>query len=59
VLDFPPMPLIFIVIILLLLFGVGGYYIGPGVGYYGGAGLSLMLIIYILYQVLGKGRSRL
>jgi hypothetical protein len=30
------MPLILILVILLLIFGGGGYYMGPGVGYYGG-----------------------
>jgi hypothetical protein len=34
------MPLIIILVILLLLFGGGGYYMGPGLGYYGGGGLS-------------------
>jgi hypothetical protein len=34
------MPLIIILILLLLLFGGGGYYMGPGIGYYGG-GLPL------------------
>jgi len=39
----PPMPLIVILITLLLVFGGGGYYMGPGIGYYGGGGLSLVL----------------
>jgi hypothetical protein len=30
------MNLIIILIVLLLLFGGGGYYMGPGIGYYGG-----------------------
>jgi hypothetical protein len=33
----PRMPLIIILIVLLLLIGGGGYYMGPGIGYYGGA----------------------
>jgi hypothetical protein len=35
------MPLLLILVVLLLLFGGGGYYMGPGLGYYGGGGLSL------------------
>jgi len=35
------MRLILILIVLLLLFGGGGYYMGPGVGYYGGAAPAL------------------
>lgn len=51
------MPLILILVILLLVFGGGGYYMGPGVGYYGGGGLSLIVILVILYLVFGRGRS--
>jgi hypothetical protein len=29
---------------------------GPGVGYYGGGGLDLILLIVILYLVFGRGR---
>jgi hypothetical protein len=39
----PRIHLILILILLILLFGGGGYYMGPGVGYYGGGGLSLVL----------------
>jgi hypothetical protein len=55
----PHMPLILILVILLLLFGGGGYYMGPGLGYYGGGGLSLVLLIVILFLLFGRGRSRL
>ena len=34
--------LIIILIVLLLLAGGGGYYMGPGVGYYGGGGISII-----------------
>jgi hypothetical protein len=37
------MPLIVILIILLVLFRGGGYYMDPGIGYYGGEGVSLLL----------------
>jgi hypothetical protein len=52
----PLMPLILILVILLLLFGGGGYYMGPGLGYYGGGGLSLVLLLVILYLLFGRGR---
>jgi hypothetical protein len=51
--------LIIILIILLLLIGGGGYYMGPGIGYYGGGGLDLILLIVILYLFFGRGRTRL
>lgn len=54
----PGMPLIIILIILLLIFGGGGYYLGPGIGYYGG-GLSLVLLFVILFLLFGRGRERL
>jgi hypothetical protein len=53
------MPLIILLIVLLILFGGGGYYMGPGVGYYGGGGLSLILALVIIYLIFGRGRSRL
>jgi hypothetical protein len=40
-------------------FGGGGYYMGSGVGYYGGGGLSLVLLIVILFLLFGRGRGRL
>jgi len=54
-----PMPLIVILIILLLLFGGGGFYMGPGVGYYGGGGLSFILLLVVLYLLFGRGRGRI
>ncbi len=53
------MPLILILIVILLFVGGGGYYMGPGVGYYGGGGLDLILGIVIIYLIFGRGRSRL
>lgn len=55
----PPMPLILILVVLLLLFGGGGYYMGPGLGYYGGGGLDLILVLVILYLLFGRGRRSL
>ena len=55
----PAMPLILILVILLLLFGGGGFYMGPGVGYYGGGGISLVLLLVILYLLFGRGRTSL
>ena len=34
--------MIILLLVLLLLFGFGGYRMGPGIGYYGGGGLSLV-----------------
>jgi hypothetical protein len=36
----------------ILLFGFGGYRMGPGLGYYGGAGLSLILTIVLILLLL-------
>jgi hypothetical protein len=55
----PRMPLIVILIILLVLFGGGGYYMGPGLGYYGGGGISLILGLIVIYLLFGRGRERL
>jgi hypothetical protein len=57
--TFPRMPLILVLILLILLFGGGGYYIGPGLGYYGGGGVSLVLALIVIYLLFGRGRSRL
>ncbi len=55
----PRMPLIVILIILLLIFGGGGYYMGPGIGYYGGGGISFILALIVIYLLFGRGRGRL
>jgi hypothetical protein len=52
------MPLIIILIVLIFLFG-GGYYMGPGLGYYGGGGLSIILALIVIYLLFGRGRGRL
>ncbi len=35
--------MLILLIILILVFGFGGYRMGPGLGYYGGGGISLIL----------------
>jgi hypothetical protein len=32
---------------------------GPGIGYYGGGGLSLVLALVIIYLLFSRGRNRL
>jgi hypothetical protein len=41
--------------ILMALIAVSGYYIGPGLGYYGAAGLCFVLLLGILYRVFAGG----
>jgi hypothetical protein len=53
------MPLILILVILLLVVGGGGYSMGPGLGYYGGGGLDIIIGLVIVYLIFGRGRSRL
>jgi hypothetical protein len=52
------MPLIILIIVLIILFGGGGYYMGPGLGYYGGGGLTLVLVLVLVYLLLNRGRGR-
>ena len=44
--------MLLILIVLLFLVVFGGYRMGPGVGYYGGAGLGLILLIIIVLLLL-------
>ena len=53
------MALIIILIVVLLAVGSGGYYMGPGVGYYGGGTLDIIIGLIIVYLIFGRGRSRL
>jgi hypothetical protein len=53
------MPLILILIVLIVLFGGGGYYMGPGIGYYGGGSLSIILGVIVIYLIFGRNRSAL
>jgi hypothetical protein len=42
--------MIILLIVLILVFGFGGYRLGPGLGYYGGGGVgTILLIVLILY----------
>jgi hypothetical protein len=53
------MPLILILVIVLLIAGGGGYYMGPGIGYYGGGTVDIIIGLIIIYLLFGRGRSRL
>ena len=46
--------MLIILIVLILVFGFGGYRLGPGIGYYGGCGISLILliIVFCLHELL-------
>ena len=48
--------MIILLIVLILVFGVGGWRMGPGVGYYGGGGLSLVVLLILLWLIFGGGR---
>jgi hypothetical protein len=49
------MALVITLAILMALIGLGGYYIGPGLGYYGSASLCFVLLLVILYRVFAGG----
>lgn len=53
------MPLILILVILFLVVGGGGFFMGPGVGYYGGGTLDIIIGLVLIYLLFGRGRSRL
>ncbi len=40
--------MIILLFVLLLIFGFGGYRMGPGLGYYGGGGLSLIVLVVLV-----------
>lgn len=48
--------MLIILIILLLVFGFGGYTLGPGLGYYGGGIGGIIILLLILWMVMGHGR---
>jgi hypothetical protein len=48
------MALVFILAILMVFIALAGYYLGPGLGYYGAAVLCLILLSVILYRVFGR-----
>jgi hypothetical protein len=41
----------------LVLFGGGGYYMGPGIGYYDGGGIGLILELIIIYLFSGEAEN--
>lgn len=41
-----------LLVVLILLFGFGGYRMGPGVGYYSGFGLGGVLLILLVILLL-------
>ena len=41
-----------LLVVLLLAFCFGGYRMGPGIGYYGGGGLSLIVLIVLVLLLL-------
>jgi Protein of unknown function (DUF3309) len=45
--------LIILIVIMILVLGFGGYRLGPGLGYYGGGTLGLILLILLILMVLG------
>jgi hypothetical protein len=49
------MPLVITLAILMALTAVAGYYMGPGVGYYGAASLCFVLLLVIIYRVFAGG----
>jgi hypothetical protein len=49
--------LIFVLAFLMLLSSLWGYYMGPGFGYYIGGGVSIALLLGIIYRVFAGGRK--
>jgi hypothetical protein len=49
------MALVIGVAILMAFIALAGYYMGPGLGYYGGASLCSLLLLVILYRVFTGG----
>jgi peptidoglycan/LPS O-acetylase OafA/YrhL len=52
------MPLVIILAILMVLVASGGYYLGPGIGYYGAGIVCTLLLAMILYRVFASGPRR-
>ena len=44
--------IVILLVVLLLVFCFGGYRMGPGIGYYGGGGLSLIVLIVLVLLLL-------
>jgi hypothetical protein len=49
------MTLIIALAILMVLIALTGYYLGPGLGYYGAGSLCFLLLSVILYRVFAGG----
>ena len=49
------MPLVITLAILIAFIAFAGYYIGPGLGYYGAASLCFVLLIMLLYRLFAGG----
>jgi hypothetical protein len=49
------MALVITLAILMALIALAGYYMGPGLGYYGAASLCFVLLLVILYRVFAGG----
>lgn len=47
--------MLLILLILLLVFGFGGYRLGPGLGYYGGGIGTIVILLIILWLLFGAG----
>ncbi len=46
--------MLILLIVLILLFGIGGWQVGPGLGYYGGGGITLVLVVLLILFLMGK-----
>lgn len=44
--------MLLVLVVLILVLGFGGWYVGPGVGHYGGFGLGGILLIVLLVLLL-------
>jgi hypothetical protein len=52
------MPIVITLAILMVLVAAGGYYTGPGIGYYGASAVCVLLLLLILYRVFASGSKR-
>jgi len=44
--------ILILLVVLIVVTGFGGYRMGPGFGYFGGGGLSLILFVLLICMVL-------
>ena len=45
--------ILILLVVLIVITSFGGYRMGPGFGYFGGGGLSLILFVLLICMVLG------